>query len=478
MIRASTRPLVFAAILAVASPSYAQGVWPEDPWTDLRVVSVTSSQQNGRNVILDDDVLHSFGTRNRTPGGDNADGFLQIYDRATRGWVARPRMLNPGFVTSPNFGLAADIRNDLIAVGAPDDQLSPVPGENFPAPFRYGYVRLMRIAPDGQSWSPEQLIANTESGRPFFGFAVRFLSDDLLAIGSPREDINNGDASGAVHLYRFDGVEWARTQTLTVDPSEGRVFGWRIEFASGDLLIAAAGDAGFNAAVYVFRENDDGQWSQAQRIAWTDADPAARFDADNDVMILGAPNATTPLGHTGETRVYRRINGVWTHEATILPEATDFDPRGSSFGNNVAVDDGAVVASTFASSGVIQVFERNDANWTFAAQVRPPKTTISFANALDFADGRVAIGDPGANIFGSGSGGAFLFTRDAECFQDLRGDANNDGVTDFDDLNAVLVSFGLSGDELPGDVTNDGTVDMTDLNVVLSLFGSPCLPPI
>jgi hypothetical protein len=63
------------------------------------------------------------------------------------------------------------------------------------------------------------------------------------------------------------------------------------------------------------------------------------------------------------------------------------------------------------------------------------------------------------------------------CFPDLRGDANGDGVTNFEDLNLVLTDFGLEGENIPGDINNDGVVDFVDLNVVLVLYGSPCIPP-
>jgi choice-of-anchor B domain-containing protein len=66
-----------------------------------------------------------------------------------------------------------------------------------------------------------------------------------------------------------------------------------------------------------------------------------------------------------------------------------------------------------------------------------------------------------------------LFTS-KECDPLLAGDANNDGIVDFADLNAVLGSFGQSG-FLPGivqgDVNNDGLVDFADLNATLANFG-------
>jgi hypothetical protein len=70
-----------------------------------------------------------------------------------------------------------------------------------------------------------------------------------------------------------------------------------------------------------------------------------------------------------------------------------------------------------------------------------------------------------------------ILSRDSECFRDLRGDANNDGVTNFEDLNLVLSQYAQKGDALEGDLNNDSVVNMIDLNVVLALFGSPCIPP-
>lgn len=61
-----------------------------------------------------------------------------------------------------------------------------------------------------------------------------------------------------------------------------------------------------------------------------------------------------------------------------------------------------------------------------------------------------------------------------ECDPLLDGDANNDGVVDFADVNAVLSDFGAIDTfpgQLPGDVNNDGAVNFTDLNTTLANFG-------
>src|SRR5690606_12946807 len=283
------RPLFTAvALVALASSSSLAQVWPDDPWTDLRVVSVTSTYQNGRTAILNGDTLYSFGTRNASLGG-NPDGFLQIFDRRERGWVPRPRMLNPGSLVSSNFGFAADVRGDLVAVGAPDNRPSAVPGESVPFLGPMGYVRIMRVAPDGLSWSPEALLFNPDSPPselPFYGSSVQFLADDLLAVGAPREDVDGVNAAGAVHLFRPEDGEWVHHQRITPRFDDIRVFGWRLKYASGDLIVASGRAPNVRPLVSILREGMDGQWEHVQRIEWPDGDSAPRLDAHADLLAL------------------------------------------------------------------------------------------------------------------------------------------------------------------------------------------------
>lgn len=72
---------------------------------------------------------------------------------------------------------------------------------------------------------------------------------------------------------------------------------------------------------------------------------------------------------------------------------------------------------------------------------------------------------------------AELWTRDLllAATAPINGDANDDGVVDFYDLNLVLGNFGHTGAGAggPGDVDYDGDVDFKDLNLVLGAWGQP-----
>lgn len=95
-------------------------------------------------------------------------------------------------------------------------------------------------------------------------------------------------------------------------------------------------------------------------------------------------------------------------------------------------------------------------------------TGVSTTNAADYE----LTGD--TTTWTNNGGASFTLTPPGSpCPGDV---ANNDGMVDVDDLNAILSAFGTSvgvGD--PRDTANgDGFVDVDDLNVILANFGNTC----
>ncbi|MBL0921683.1 MAG: hypothetical protein IBJ10_06090 [Phycisphaerales bacterium] len=82
----------------------------------------------------------------------------------------------------------------------------------------------------------------------------------------------------------------------------------------------------------------------------------------------------------------------------------------------------------------------------------------------------------GLELFKPGSPG--LLTADAVVSGAVStycpGDANNDGVVNFADLNVLLGTYGLTGVDLPADANGDGNITFDDLNLLLGGFGQAC----
>ena len=90
-----------------------------------------------------------------------------------------------------------------------------------------------------------------------------------------------------------------------------------------------------------------------------------------------------------------------------------------------------------------------------------PLDALGFSNQLDFSD---------SPMYGNSSGEIVLGPVNPVC----PGDANGDGVVDFDDLNLVLSNWNTPGPV--GDINNSGFVDFDDLNAILSNWGRVCPP--
>ncbi len=90
---------------------------------------------------------------------------------------------------------------------------------------------------------------------------------------------------------------------------------------------------------------------------------------------------------------------------------------------------------------------------------------------LDVSGSARFVDDPASAPNGAATVDMGAFER-----QVCAGDANDDLIVNFGDLNIVLSQFGQNGaiGALEGDVNGDGVVGFGDLNIVLSSFGSVC----
>ena len=71
-----------------------------------------------------------------------------------------------------------------------------------------------------------------------FGNSVA-IDGDTVVVGAPLVD-ENGNASGAVYVYHFDGTNWIEQPRLvSSDNMQADLFGNRVAVADGVLLLAA-----------------------------------------------------------------------------------------------------------------------------------------------------------------------------------------------------------------------------------------------
>jgi hypothetical protein len=142
---------------------------------------------------------------------------------------------------------------------------------------------------------------------------------------------------------------------------------------------------------------------EEQRVAPGGQGVGAAVDADDDVLVVGAP-ATN--GATGLAYVFRNVNGSWTEEQQLR---ADDGESGDRFGASVAISGDVIVVGApqhdfppLTDVGAVYVFRRGPTGWEFQQKLFPihGETNELFGSVA--VDGDViVVGAPTLSSFGS-----------------------------------------------------------------------------
>ena len=227
-----------------------------------------------------------------------------------------------------------------------------------------------------------------------FGNAVAVSGDDVIVA-----EALNVRTPGYVYVYQRTAGGWTEAQRLAAsDAATGDGFGQALAVAGGDLLVGSSTAAGGLGAVYVFRRNDAGVWTESGRIMAGNGEEGDGFGGTiavaGGVALVSASRSRDSLG---TVYVYTRSDaGEWSEEARLM--AADGQP-GDEFGVAVATDgEFALVGAPGRAErrGAAYVYRRGTGgDWTEAATLEPEAgLPVWFGSAVAVGDGRLLIGAP------------------------------------------------------------------------------------
>jgi hypothetical protein len=108
-----------------------------------------------------------------------------------------------GDASSHYFGRGVSLSSDgtVVAIGASNGVNS--------SSVNTGYIQIYAWNSEASSWQQRGNNISGEGSRDFFGTAVSISSDgNTVAIGAKNND-DNGNNSGHVRIYNWDGTSWA-----------------------------------------------------------------------------------------------------------------------------------------------------------------------------------------------------------------------------------------------------------------------------
>jgi hypothetical protein len=400
------------------------------------------------------------------------------------------------------FGHAVAIDGDTAVVGAIYDDDNAWHG---------GAAYVFRLDPDTSSWVQQQKLLPDDGVAAYdlFGNAVAVVGQTVV-IGVPMDD-DNGEDSGAVYVFGFDGSSWIQVQKiLAADGAAGDEFGTALALDGGTLVIGARfdDDNGTDAgSVYVFRDQDSG-WVQMQKLLATDAVTAEeRFGQavaiDNGTVVVGAIDYDDS-DHAASAFVFRfnTATSQWNQEQKL----------NTPFGSGPVAISGDTILMGESNddengpiSGAAYVFRFDSASWSQEQKLLPSDGAAfnSFGGYGMALAGDTAVitapghehGCPNPEVYGACDpfGAAYVFHFDGQVWvevAELQSPQTNPAGDNFGRAAAISGDTLLIGatyaagngqwsgsayvfdlDPTYGDVDCDGAVGITDFLELLAAWG-------
>lgn len=241
----------------------------------------------------------------------------------------------------------------------------------------------------------------------------------------------------AAHVYRFDGLAWKEEAKLSPsDSPSGKGFGNSASLHNDTAMIGAhlTDDNGENSgAVYVY-QFDGSSWIETAKLTASDAAAGDRFGVavslDGDVAVVGALGADDNGFGSGAAYVFRHNGDSWLEEAKLTPAD---GAANDGFGISVQIEGEMIAIGAWGTThgtnpGAVYVFKLDGMGWQEEAKLNPSdsQTALLFGNSISLHEGHLLVGAMGHTEGGVRSGAAYLYQGLTDC--------NGNGALDVCDI--------------------------------------------
>ncbi len=357
-------------------------------------------------------------------------GYVFKFDGAT--WSEEAKLTASDGAANDHFGNSVSIDGETLVVSAATD-------DNYT-----GSAYVFRF--DGLNWNEEvKLTASDGEAYDFFGTTVA-ISGDIIVVGADQEY----GQRGAAYVFRFDGTSWSEEAKLIASDWASSDYFGQVAI-SGDIIASGSyrdDDKGSDSgAVYIFRF-DGLNWNEEVKLTASDGAGGDHFGApvtvseDENTLVVGSNNDEST---TGAAYVFVFDGTNWVEQAKLT--ASDGSP-GDHFGSNVGISENiVVVGSVFDDfqAGSAYVFEYDGTNWGEQYKITASDGIAGdyFGGSLGISGSTIVAGASGDDDAGDRSGSAYVFSFDTDedgipddadncptVFNPDQADVNGDGFGD------------------------------------------------
>lgn len=389
--RALVGGVKLAGVGAVLVYEYSEGAWVET--ATLRASDGSGFDDFGGAVSLSGDRALIGASGDDSSARDS--GAAYVFDFDGSNWTETAKLTADVGGTDDAFGFSVSLLGNRALIGEPfDDDLGIYSGSAYVFEF------------DGSIWNQAAKLNALDGAREDrFGLAV-CLSNDRALIGAPTDD-DNGDSSGSVYVFEFDGSTWSETAKLiSSNGADGDRFGAAIDLSANRALIGSPlheNNGSRTGAAHMF-EFDGANWNETGRLIAMDGGADDLFGASVDLFgdsaLIGAERFDDGSPDSGAAFFFHFDGTSWNESGKLTPSDAE---AGDRLGGSVGLSgERALIGAAFSDadgtdSGAAYVFDFNGANWSevrkFTAGTSAAKDR--FGESVDSSRTRVLVGAPG-----------------------------------------------------------------------------------
>ncbi len=275
----------------------------------------------------------------------------------------------------------------------------------------------------------DQIRPTGVGGGARYGFAVT-RSEDVLVVGAPGSGVI-APGAGAVYVFTRSGSEWISSSILFADDlAAGDQSGSALAIEGTTLVVGLRGDdlLGVDSGSVRVFEFSGFSWDEVATLSDPDGGAFDEFGASvaisGDVIVVGSPFDIDLAGNeVGSASVFRRVAGVWTHEAKLASSVGD---QGDAFGTAVAISGDRIAVGApesnqgFLDAGSVVVFANVGDDWRETHQLTSATAVGGelLGTSLAMTPNLILAGAPFSSSSEPDAGAVIPFRRDGNAWEE------------------------------------------------------------
>ncbi len=197
----------------------------------------------------------------------------------------------------------------------------------------------------------------------YFGSAVDIYEDYAIIGSEYSNDGVAGSHKGSAYIYKIVNGDWVMHKKLVpTNLADGAIFGASVSMHGDFAVVGATGDKGpkpTSGTAYVFYKNKGGNdnWGMVCKLFANYGQTGDYFgfsvDIYNDIVVVGAPNATVNNIVSGVAYIFKKHpteNGLWGEVTKLVPN----DPlKNKHFGNSVSIYENNILVGAYGNDNTM-----------------------------------------------------------------------------------------------------------------------------